>query len=66
MWVFFTKRLRTWLLLAIVLPLAGRLIHRLAVAAERRNDSARRTRLLRRADSAVSAVRRRGSRRSRR
>jgi hypothetical protein len=66
MWVFFTKRLRTWLLLAIVLPLAGRAIHRLAVAAGRRNESARPARLLRRADSAVSAVNRRGSRKDRR
>jgi hypothetical protein len=66
MWLFFTKRLRTWLLLAIALPLAGRVIHRLTVAAERRDESAPPARLLRRADSAVSAVNRRGSRKARR
>ncbi|MFI5063130.1 MAG: hypothetical protein ACHP9Z_04000, partial [Streptosporangiales bacterium] len=33
MWAFFSRRLRTWLLLVIALPLARMLIHRLAVAA---------------------------------
>ncbi|MFI5081231.1 MAG: hypothetical protein ACHQCE_09170 [Streptosporangiales bacterium] len=56
MWVFFTARLRAWLLLAVALPLARLLVHRLAVAAERRDPSARPARLLHRADSAVTAV----------
>src|SRR6266480_2533320 len=56
MWVFLSARLRTWLLLAIALPLARLLVHRLAVAAERHDPSARRVKLLRRADSAVTAV----------
>jgi hypothetical protein len=56
MWVFLTARLRTWLLLAIALPLARLLVHRLAVAAERRDPSARTAKLLHRADSAVTAV----------
>jgi hypothetical protein len=59
-------RLRTWLLLAIALPLARLLVHRLAVAAERHDPSARRVKLLRRADSAVTAVSGRSSRRARR
>jgi hypothetical protein len=56
MWVFLTARLRAWLLLAVALPLARLLVHRLALAAERRDPSARAARLLHRADSAVTAV----------
>ena len=41
MWVFFTRRLRMWLLLAIALPLARTLVHRLALAAERPDPSTR-------------------------
>ena len=41
MWAFFSRRLRTWLLLAIALPLAQALVHRLALAAERRDPSTR-------------------------
>ena len=37
----YRPRLRTWLLLAIALPLARLLVHRLAVAAERHDPSAR-------------------------
>ena len=66
MWVFLSARLRTWLLLAIALPLARLLVHRLAVAAERHDPSARRAKLLRRADSAVTAVSGRSSRKARR
>ena len=56
MWVFLTARLRTWLLLAIALPLARLLVHRLAVAAEHRGSSARTAKLLHHADSAVTAA----------
>jgi hypothetical protein len=66
MWVFLSARLRTWLLLAIALPLARLLVHRLAVAAERRDETARTAKLLHRAYSAVTAVSRRASRRARR
>ncbi len=59
MWVFFSRRLRMWLLLAIALPLARALVHRLAVAAERRDASTRTARALRQADSTVTAVSRR-------
>jgi len=62
MWVFLTRRIRTWLLLAIALPLARVLVHRLAVAAERRDPSARSARLLHQADSAVTSVQGRVSR----
>ena len=66
MWVFLSSRLRTWLLLAIALPLARLLVHRLAVAADRRDPSARTARLLNQADSAVATVSGRVSRRARR
>jgi hypothetical protein len=66
MWVFLSARLRTWLLLAIALPLVRLLVHRLAVAAERHDPSTHRAKMLRRADSAVIAVSRRSSRRARR
>jgi hypothetical protein len=66
MWVFLSARLRTWLLLAIALPLARLLVHRLAVVAERHDPSARAAKLLHGADSAMTAVSGRASRRTRR
>jgi hypothetical protein len=62
MWAFFSRRLRMWLLLAIALPLIQALVHRLALAAERRDASTRTAKTLHRADSAVSAVSRRATR----
>ncbi|HEY2521442.1 MAG TPA: hypothetical protein VGJ19_15120 [Streptosporangiaceae bacterium] len=67
MWAFFSRRLRTWLLLAIALPLARALVHRLALAAERRDASTRTAKALHQADSTVTAVSRRtASKRERR
>lgn len=63
MWALLSARLRTWLLLAIALPLARALIHRLAVAADQRDPAARSARALHHADSAVTAVSRRTARR---
>jgi hypothetical protein len=65
MWVFLSARLRTWLLLAIALPLTRVIVHRLAIAAGRHDPSARGAKVLRRADSALIAVSRHSSRRSR-
>ena len=62
MWIFLTRRLRRWVLLAIALPAARLLVHRLALAAEHRDQSTRTARTLHQVDSAVTAV----SRRSRR
>jgi hypothetical protein len=62
MWAFFSRRLRMWLLLAIALPLTRALVHRLALAAERRDPSAGTAKMLIRADSAVTAVSRRAAR----
>jgi hypothetical protein len=64
--VLLSARLRTWVLPAIALPLARLLVHRLAVGAERHDPSARMAKLLRGADSAVTAVSGRSSRRARR
>jgi len=66
MWAFFSKRVRMWLLLAIALPLTQALVHRLALAAERRDPSTRTARTLLRADSAVTSVSRRAARRQER
>jgi hypothetical protein len=68
MWLFFSRRLRTWILLAIALPLARALVHRLALAAEEHDSSTRTAKALHQADSAVTAVSqrtaRKGTRRS--
>jgi hypothetical protein len=66
MWVFLFARMRRWMLLAIALPLARLVIHRLALAADHRDPSARAARVLHRADSAVAAVSRRTSGRAKR
>jgi hypothetical protein len=66
MWVFFSRRLRMWLLLAIALPLARALVHRLALAAEKRDSSTRTAKALHQADSAVTAVSQRTARKGRR
>jgi hypothetical protein len=61
MWAFFSRRLRMWLLLAIALPLTRALVHRLALAAERRDPSNRTAKALHQADSAVTVVSRRAA-----
>ena len=66
MWMFLARRVRTWVLLAIAFPLARMLVHRLALAAGRRDPSTRTARALRQADSAVTAASRHASRRPRR
>ena len=64
MWAFFSRRLRMWLLLAIALPLTRALVHRLALAAERRDPSTRTAKALHQADSTVTAVSRRATRKA--
>jgi hypothetical protein len=66
MWLFLSRRLRMWLLLAIALPLARALVHRLALAAERRDSSTRTARALHQADSAVTTVSQRTARKGKR
>jgi hypothetical protein len=65
-WAFFSGRLRMWLLLAIALPLTRALVHRLALAARRRDPSTRAAKALHRADSTVTAVSRRAARKAER
>ena len=62
MWAFFSRRLRMWLLLAIALPLTRALVHRLALAAQRRDSSTRTAKALHQADSTVTAVSQRAAR----
>jgi hypothetical protein len=62
MWLFFSRRLRRLLLMAIALPLARAIVHRLARAAERRDPSTRTAKALRQTDSAVTSVSERASR----
>jgi hypothetical protein len=50
-----------WLLLAIALPLTRALVHRLALAAGRRDPSSRTAKSLHQADSAVTVVSRRAA-----
>jgi hypothetical protein len=64
MWAFFSRRLRMWLLLAIALPLARTLVHRLAVAADRHDPATRTARTLHHADSVVDGVSRRATRKA--
>jgi hypothetical protein len=62
MWAFFSRRLRMWVLLAIALPLTQAIVHRLALAAVRRDPSARTAKALFKADSAITALSRRAAR----
>ena len=66
MWAFFSRRLRMWLLLAIALPLTRALVHRLALAAQRRDSSTRTAKALHQADSTVTAVSQRAARKGKR
>lgn len=58
-----SRKIRIWLLLSVGLPLTRAAVHRLAVAADRHDESARTTRALHKADSAITAVSQRTSRR---
>jgi len=62
MWIFLTRRLRRWVLLAIAVPVARLVVHRLARAAEHHDPSTRTARTLRHVDSAVNAAFRRSRR----
>lgn len=62
MWLLISKKIRTWLLLTVGLRLTRLAVHRLAVAADRHDQSARTARALRKADSAMIAVSRSASR----
>lgn len=59
MWVFLSSRLRTWLLLAVALPVARSLVHRLAAASSARNADSAPSKALRGADAGLTRVARR-------
>ena len=59
MWLFLSRRLRTWLLLAVGVPIVRAVIRRLAGRAAERSPDARSARLLRRANSSLDALSRR-------
>jgi len=46
MWIFITARIRQWLLLAVVVPLAAMLVHLIRTAIEKRTGSTKLTRAL--------------------
>ena len=66
MWVFLTRRLRTWLVLAVALPLARTVVHSVATAAHERRPDTTSARVLGRADAGLTEVTRRARRRRRR
>ena len=39
MWLFLTRRLRMWLILTVLVPVASGILRRMGVALERRNGS---------------------------
>jgi hypothetical protein len=54
MWIFLYNRLRTWLLLAVALPLARTVIRRAAAITSRRKPDSPAASWLRRADGALT------------
>ena len=65
MWLFFTRRLRMWLILTVLVPLAGGVLRRIGVALERRSGPSGVSRALLRAGELGDRARAR-SRRGRR
>lgn len=66
MWLFLSRRIRLWLLLAVGLPLARSLVHRLSSALQRRSPDSPGARLLHRADLALAGLARRAPRHGKR
>jgi hypothetical protein len=63
MWLLLSTRLRTWLLIAVALPLARTLVHRAAASTQRRRPGTALGTWLKRADAALIATSRRAGRR---
>ena len=59
MWLFFTRRLRMWLILTVLVPLGSGILRRIGLALERRNGSTGASRALLKAGD---LARRRGRR----
>jgi hypothetical protein len=66
MWLFFTRRLRMWLILTVVVPLTSGLLRRVGRSLERRNGPSRVSRALLKAGELGDRMRsgRRGGRRA--
>lgn len=65
MWVLLSSRLRTWLAVAVAVPLARAVVHRAAAAAAGKDPDSPAAKLLHRADTALTAVAHRLTRRGR-
>jgi hypothetical protein len=65
MWLFFTRRLRMWLILTVLVPIASGVLRRIGQALERRNGSSGVSRALLKAGELGDWARRR-TRRERR
>jgi hypothetical protein len=62
MWLLLSTRLRTWLLIAVALPLARTLVHRAAASTQRRRPGTALTTWLHRTDATLTAASRRPAR----
>jgi predicted metal-binding membrane protein len=63
MWVLLSSRLRTWLVLAIAVPLARAVLRRASASASRRDPNSTAARGLRSMEAGLSRLDRRGRRR---
>ena len=63
MWIFLSRRIRLWLLLAVAVPAARFVLRRLAATTERRYPDTAVSAWLRRADATLSSASRRSRRR---
>lgn len=62
MWVFFSSRLRMWVLFAVAIPIVRALVHRFSQSAQDHRPGARSTSALARADSTLASFADRRSR----
>ena len=60
MWLFFTRRLRMWLILTVLVPLGSGILRRIGLSLERRNGSTGISRALLKAGELGDRARRRG------
>ena len=62
MWLFFTRRLRMWLILTVLVPLGSGILRKIGLALERRNGSSSVSRALLKAGELGDRARRKGRR----
>lgn len=56
MWIFASRRLRTWVLLTVALPLVRTIVHKAAMHEQTRDPNATPARLFAKTDSALTQV----------